>query len=141
MVVVTDHSDTACISNPVIQAFVSARMLQLAPVTAPDEPDATCDATFVVVEAGDAVSELDQAVGFAILRSLFDDLPFGHHDYYPPFEIMEEHSYDNTRIYELVFIGNDDGAATAIIVSDEEGIDADLLAMCRSFATPAVSSP
>jgi hypothetical protein len=54
---------------------------------------------------------------------------------------LEEHNHEHHRIYELVFIGNDDGAATAIFVEDKEGIDADLLAMCRSFATPAVGTP
>lgn len=93
------------------------------------------------MEAADATSAIEQAAGFPILTSLFDDLPFNHPDYTPPFEIMEEHHYEHYRIYEMVFIGNDDGAATALFIPDQEGIDASLLAMCRSWATPAVSTP
>lgn len=138
MVIVTDPADLPSIAHPIIRLLVSARLQQL---TAEAPPDITCHVIFVEVTRSDAIPEIDQAVGLPILRSLLDDLPFGHPDYYPPFEIMEEHNYGNTRIYELVFIGNDDGAATAIIVPDEEGINADLLALCRSFATPAVNSP
>ena len=57
-----------------------------------------------------------------------------------PTEILEEHRNEHTCIYEMVLISNDDGAATTIFIPDTEGIDTDLLAMCRSFATPAVTS-
>jgi hypothetical protein len=95
----------------------------------------------VVVEAGDSVEQLEQEISLPILHGLFDDLPFGDPDFTPCFEILEEHQYEHRTIYEMVFISNDDGAATALFVPDQEGIDADLLAMCRSFATPAVNMP
>lgn len=138
MVILTDAGSLSQIGHPGIKELLSLRLHQLQSPDVPDEFDA-CQATFILVEGGDAVSEIEQATGFPILTSLFDDLPFDHPDFYPPFEIMEEHTYEQHRFYEMVFIGNDDGAATALFVPDEEGINRDLLAVCRSFCTPALN--
>ena len=137
MLILRNASDVALIADPAEQALVALRFRQL---NSPDGLDVP-DAELIVVEDGDAVSEIEAAIGFSILHGLFDELPFDHPDFTPCFDILEEHTHDNTRIYEMVFISNDDGAATAIFVADTEGIDADLLALCRSFATPAVTSP
>lgn len=136
MVILSDPSALPLISNPAIRLLLEQRFLQLNHADAVSLPLVE----FIVLEGGEAVSEIVDAAGFPVLRSL-DELPFGHPDFCPCTEILEEHSYEQHRIYEMVFIGNDDGAATAIIVPDEEGISADLLALCRSWATPSVSSP
>ena len=136
MVIVTYPSDLPHIANLAVRQLVAHRLRQLAPSATPATP---CE--FIAVEGGDAVSEVEATVGLPILHGLFDDLPFGHPDFAPCFDLLEEHINGNTRIYEMVFISNDDGAATAIFVADSEGIDANLLALCRSFATPAVTSP
>ena len=71
----------------------------------------------VVVEPGDTVEQLEQEIGLPILHGLFDDAPFGHPDFTPCFEILEEHTYESRhRIYEMVFISNDDGFATTVFV-------------------------
>jgi len=141
MLIIRNASEVQRITNPGIRQLVSLRFQQLAPSATPAAPSISPDGYFIVVEGGEAVSEIEQAAGFPIMTSLFDDLPFGHPDFYPCTDILEEHRNDNTCIYELVFIGNDDGAFAAIFVPDQEGIDADLLAMCRSFATPAMTTP
>ena len=140
MVIVTDESDLPRITSPAIRALVALRFEQFAPNAAPAAPDIP-PIEFIVVERGDAVSEIEQAAGFPILTSVFDGLPFDHPDFYPCSEILEEHRNEHTCIYEMVFIGNDDGTFTSIWIADEEGIAPDLLAMCRSFATPAMSTP
>lgn len=137
MVVVTDLSELPRITNPAIRKLVALRLQQLhSPCELDGEP-----VELIVVEAGDAVSAIEQAAGFPILSGLFDDQPYTDPDFQPCSELLEEHHHEQHRIYEMVFIGNDDGAATAIFIPDEEGIDTGLLAMCRSWATPAVSSP
>ena len=138
MLILRNAADVALIADPAVQALVALRYRQLNSPDDPDAPDAT--GHFIVVEPGDTIEQLEQAVGLPILHGLFDDLPFGHPDFFPCSEILEEHRNESTCIYEMVFISNDDGAATAIFVADSEGIDADLLALCRSFATPAVTS-
>ena len=136
MIILRDPVQLTGVTNPAIRKLVALRFQQL---NSPD-PLAAPDAELIVVEGGDAVSEIEAAVGLPILHGLFDDLPFGHPDFAPCYDILEEHINGNTRIYEMVCIGNDDGAATAIFVADSEGIPSDLLALCRSFATPAVTS-
>lgn len=145
MLIIHNASEVPCITHPGIKKLISLRFQQLAPSATPAAPNDSPDGCFIVVEGGEAVFEIEQAAGFPILTSLFDDLPFDHPDFQPCSELLEEHRNDNTCIYEMVFISNDDGAFTAIFVPDQEGIDADLLAMCRSFAThalnPAMSTP
>lgn len=136
MVIVTCPSDLSRIANPGIRQLVTLRLQQLSPPASPAPPF-----EFIVVEGGEAVSEIEQAARFPILTSLFDDLPFDPPDFYPPFEIMEKHHYDSACFYEMVFISNDDGTATALLVPDQEDVAGDLLALCRSWATPAVSTP
>lgn len=137
MITLRNSAEIAAVPNPAIRFLVDRRLRQL---NSPDGPDVP-DATFIVVEAGDAVSAIEQAAGFPVLHGLFDDLPFGHPDFYPCFEFLEEHHHEHQHIFEMVFIGNDDGAATAIFVPDEEGVDQDLLAMFHAFAKPAISTP
>jgi hypothetical protein len=138
MIIVTDPSDLPRIANLAIRELVALHFRQLNSPDDPDAPDA--DGCFIVVEASDSVSVIEQAAGYPILRSLFDDLHFGHPDFYPCSEILKEHRNEHACIYEMVFISDDDGTFTAIFI--EEGVGpADMLLMCRSFATLAMSTP
>lgn len=135
MITIRNPSDLPRIANPAIRQLVALRLQQLAPSATPATP---CE--FIVVEGGEAVSEIEQAAGLPILTGLFDDLPFGHPDFQPCSEILEEHRNENSCIYEMVFIGSDDGTFACLVIPDEEGVDANLLLMLRTFATPAVST-
>ena len=137
MIVLRDPATTSQVTDPYIHDLVSLRFAQ---VLAGEPYDYDRHGYMVIVEPGDTVEQLEQEVGLPVLHGLFDDLPFGDPDFTPCFEILEEHTYENAvRIYEMVFISNDDGFATTVIVPACEGIPGDLLAMCRSFATPAVT--
>ena len=142
MIVITQSAEVTQVSNPAIRSLLTRRFQQLAE-TAPTATTVSmvtpCE--FILVEGGDAVSEIEQAAGYPILTGLFDDLPYTDPDFQPCSEILEEHHHEQYTFYEMVFIGNDDGAFACVLIPDEEGIDADLLAMCRAFSTPAVSSP
>ena len=141
MLIIRNPSDLPRIANPAIRQLVALRFQQLAPSAAPATPGMSPDGYFVVVEAGDAVSEIELAVGFPVLSGLFDDLPYTDPDFQPCSEILEEHHHEQRRIYEMVFIGSDDGTFTCLVIPCEEGVDADLLALCHAFATPAMSTP
>jgi hypothetical protein len=138
MIVLRDPRSVVQVADSYIRELVALRFAQ---VMAGEPYDDDRHGYMVVVEVGDTVEQLEQEISLPILHGLFDDAPFGHPDFAPCFEILEEHRNGNTCIYEMVFISNDDGAATALFVPDQEGIDADLLAMCRSCATLAVSTP
>lgn len=137
MIILHDLSEAAHISNPRLQQLAALRINQLYSPGDPDTPDAL--GCLIVMDMGDTIGSLEDAAGYPILTSL-DDLPFGHPDFYPCSEILEKHTHENACIYEMVFIGSDDGAFTCLLIPDQEGIDANLLAMCRSFATPAAIS-
>lgn len=138
MIVLRDPRTVGEVTDPYIRELASLRFAQ---VMAGEPYDYDRHGYMVVVEVGDIVEQLEQEIKLPILHGLFDDLPFGDPDFTPCFEILEEHQHEHRTVYEMVFISNDDGAATALFIADTEGIDADLLAMCRSFATPAVNMP
>ena len=137
MIVLRDPATTSQITDPYIRDLVALRWSQ---ILAGEPYDYDRHGYMVVVEPGDTVEQLEQEIGLPILHGLFDDVPFGDDDFTPCFEILEEHTYENAvRIYEMVFISNDDGFATTVIVPACEGIPGDLLAMLRRYATPAVT--
>jgi hypothetical protein len=144
MIVLRDPSDVASVAHPLIRDLAALRTTQ---ILNGETYDPAIHGYMVVVEPGDSIEKLEQEVGLPILHGLFDDVPYGHPDFSPCFEILEEHSNEHDcsgnalRIYEMVFISNDDGAATTLFVPAAEGIPGDLLAMCRSFASPAVTLP
>jgi len=86
----------------------------------------------LVVEPGDTVEAIERESGCPMLRNTFDDARFGDPEFTPAAEVIEEHS----NCYELVFIFSDDGGVE-IFVPKVDGIDPELLAMCRQFAVPA----
>ena len=136
MIVLRDPATTSQVTDPYIHDLVSLRWSQ---ILAGEPYDYDRHGYMVIVEPGDTVEQLEQEVGLPVLHGLFDDVPYGDPDFTPCFEILEEHAYEQHRIYEMVFISNDDGFATTVFVPATEGIPGDLLAMCRSFATPAVT--
>lgn len=90
---------------------------------------------FIVVEPSDSIDALEAEIGFPVLRGLLDDVPFGDEDFAPSFEWAEIHP---EGYYELVYIVNDGGFGYDIFIADLPGIDPNLLAMCQTYATPAV---
>ena len=136
MKILRDPQATSQITDPYIHELVSLRWSQ---ILAGEPYDYNRHGYMVVVEPGDTVEQLEQEIGLPILHGLFDDVPYGHPDFTPCFDILEEHVYEQRRTYEMVIISNDDGFATTVFVPACEGIPTDLLAMCRSFATPAVT--
>ena len=132
MIVLRDPATISQLTDPYIRSLVSLRWSQ---ILAGEPYDYDRHGYMVIVEPGDTVEQLEQEIGLPILHGLFDDLPYGHPDFTPCFDILEEHSYESSTAYEMVFISNDDGFATTVFVPACEGIPGDLLAMCRSFAT------
>jgi hypothetical protein len=136
MIVLRDPQATSQLTDPYIRDLVELRFRQ---ILAGEPYDYDRHGYMVVVEPGDTVEQLEQEIGLPILHGLFDDLPYGDPDFTPCFDILEEHCNEQHRIYEMVFISNDDGFATTVFVPATEGTDSRLLAMCRSFATVTCS--
>jgi hypothetical protein len=71
-------------------------------------------AHWIVVEPGDGVSELETAAGYPIITK-------------PAFEWVLDHG----GFYELPTILSDDGFGVVLIIPEREGVDPDLLKLCR----------
>lgn len=144
MIVLRDPLTVGKVTDSYIRELVTLRFAQ---VMAGEPYDYDRHGYMVVVEVGDTVEQLEQQISLPILHGLFDDVAYGNPDFTPCFEILEEHTYEQRNaenaisIFEMVFISNDDGFATTVFVPASEGIPGDLLAMCREYATPAVTCP
>lgn len=121
MIVIRNSEDARRIVHPCIHALVALRLQQLGTFD---------DGLLVVVEVGDAIGDVEKLCGVAILRDLFEDVPFGHPDFTPPFDFV----IDRGAAYEMHFDASDDGIGTTLLIPKGDGIDADLLALCLKFA-------
>ena len=135
MNVVRDHSTIDQISNPAIRELVQQRINDLGGVAF----DADELGYFLVVESSDTLEALSAQLGFNILRNRFSGIPFNATGFTPSFEFIEEFP----ACYDMVFVLDDTGIGVEIFVPKEEGIDPDLIAMCRMYAytAPPEDSP
>jgi hypothetical protein len=85
--------------------------------------------SMIIIEAGDAILDIEKEIGFPILTNLFDDVRYPDTDFVPCFEALEDHG----NFYEMVLILSDGGDAVEIFIP-KVGVDNDLLAMCSQFA-------
>ena len=129
MLVLGSPLDVSRIANPYIRALIELRLEQLGNFD---------DGLVLVVEASDTVEELEIVSGCSILHDPFEDVRFGHPNFTPSFDYLESH-YANGKLtcYEAHADTGDDGIGSTLFIPDEEGINADLLALCRTYAQPA----
>lgn len=87
----------------------------------------------VVVEPGDTVDQLEQDLGCSILQDPWDGTRFGDDGFTPGFEVLEEHP----GFYELVIVPGDGDFGVVIFIPKQDGINAELLHFCETYATAA----
>ncbi len=126
MIVVRNLQSTHQIRNPAIRELVFLRINDL------DGAAFDTDELgyFLVVESGDTIEAIHAQVGFNILQNRFTGIRFDATGFTPSFEFIEEFP----ACYDMVFVLDDSGFGIEFFVPKEEGIDTDLLAMCRMFA-------
>ena len=129
MIVVRDHSTIDQISSLQIRELVQQRINDLGGVAF----DADELGYFLVVESSDTLEALSAQLGFDMLRNRFTGIRFNATGFTPSFEFIEEFS----ACYDMVFVLDDTGIGVEIFVPKEEGIDPDLIAMCRMYAYKA----
>ncbi len=118
MIIIRDSAAMASIDDPIVQQRFS-------------ELDG--DVHFVIVQVGDSVADIESECGFPILTNMVDGSQFGDDEFVPCAEVIESHLH----CYELAFLFSDDAPETILFVPKVVGIDAQLIAMCQSFAVPA----
>ena len=135
MIVVRDHSSTQEIKHSHIKQLVRQRINDLGG----ESFDSNELGYFLVVEAGDSIEAIRATVGFDILHNRFTGIRFNATGFTPSFEFIEEFP----ACYDMVFVLDDTGIGVEIFVPKEEGIDPDLIAMCRMYAytAPPEDSP
>lgn len=84
---------------------------------------------FVIVEPGDDISVVDDALGFPVMANRFDGMRFGEPGFTPSWDVFEEHA----GYYEFVYVLNDEGSGVTLFVAKLEGVSPELLSMCRRF--------
>ena len=126
MIVVRDLKSTHQISNTAIRELVRQRINDLGG----EAFDTQAIGYFLVVNPADTIEAISAAVGFNILHNRFTGIRFDATGFTPSFEFIEEF----TLCFDMVFVIDDSGFGIEIFVPKEEGVDADLTAMCRMYA-------
>ena len=135
MIVVRDHSSTQEIIHLEIKQLVQQRINDLGG----ESFDSNELGYFLVVESSDTLEAWSAQLGFDMLRNRFTGIRFNATGFTPSFEFIEEFP----ACYDMVFVLDDTGIGVEIFVPKAEGIDPDLIAMCRMFAytAPPEDSP
>ena len=131
MLILRDPASVVRLTNPDMRSLVEQRFAQ---VCAGEPYNYDQHGYMIVVEPGDSVAALEEETCCGILNDPYENTRYGNPDFAPSFDIMEEHH----ECYEMLFITNDDGFGITLFIPKAEGIDADLLAMCSEYATPAI---
>ena len=85
---------------------------------------------FLILQPGDTAADAENELGWSLLANMVDGARYGHPDFTPSWEWIEDHG----GWFEAVFIISDDGFGINLFVQDHPDSDAELLAMCREFA-------
>lgn len=126
MHVIRTDSDLEGVSEPVLRGLIHQRIRELADYVAHFSELVS----YVVFERGDRLADLDTALGFSVLVSRFDGLPFDAPGFTPPWEVLMEHA----GWYELVYVLTDAGSGVEVFIQKEEGMPSRLMEMCRRYA-------
>ena len=94
----------------------------------------TDKARFVIVQPGDNPNALEAELSFSVFQNPGDGTRFGDPDFTPGWEWIEDHGF----CFELVFIFTDDGFAHVALIQNAQGIDPELLKLCRLYVTDPV---
>ena len=87
------------------------------------------EAHFLLIQPGDTPCDIEQELSFSVFQNPVTGDRYGDPDFVPAWEWLEDHGF----CFEVVFILTDSGFAHVLLVPRDEGIDADLLALCATF--------
>ena len=142
MIVVSDPATIDRIAHPGIRRLVRLRTEQVRE----GEPfDPRRHGRIIVAQPGADAETLESALGWPLLTDPDEGVSFGHPDFAPSLEVMEEHP----DCFELGVVLNDDDFFAALFVPKgpegegerAESVDPRRLAMCRAHAAPAREAP
>ena len=133
MHVIRTDSDLESLEDPELLTLIRQRISETV-----EYADQFSDLVFfVVVQPGDDIADVDEALGFPVMVNRFDGIAFGEPGFTPSWDVLAEHP----GWFELVFVLSQDGNGVTVFVSKTggtaeaaQGTPAELLAMCRAYA-------
>lgn len=84
----------------------------------------------LIVRPGDTEADIVQEVAFSPLVNPIDGRRFGSKGFEPPFDWLEAHE----GWFELIVTVGNSGFAFVLFIQDAEGVDAEVLDLCRTYA-------
>lgn len=87
-------------------------------------------AHFIVVQPGDTLDAVTEALGFSPLRNFVNGAVWPDPTFTPSFEFVEDHGC----AHEIVFVLSDDGFGHVLLIENGEGQDPRLLQLCKQYA-------
>jgi len=133
VIIVRDQTSIAHIHSPAIRALVQQRIQDLQ-AQGFDLGDV---GYIVVLEVGDTLDDFVSQIGFSPLCNRHTGLRYDQPGYSPSFELVQAFP----ECFELVFVLDDTGYGVEVIVPIEQGIDTNLLTLCRRYALPPQVTP
>ena len=132
MITIYDSADMQrVLSGPIdhnLKAILLERLELLAKFSEWDLADL---AHFVIVEPGDCLNAIEKELGVSPFVNLVDDVRFPHPAFEPSWETcLYRHGH-----YSLTFALSDSGLGLCLLVRDCDGIEPQLLELCRAFGT------
>jgi len=133
VIIVRDQTAIAHIHSPAIRALVQQRIQDLQA----QGFDLAEVGYIVVLEVGDTLDDFVSQIGFNPLCNRYTGLRYDQPGYSPAFEFVQTFP----ECFELVFVLDDTGYGVEVIVPIEQGVDTDLLTLCRRYALPPQVTP
>jgi hypothetical protein len=134
MLILSDPADVKALPFGLMRTLLTTRFAELSL----EEPyDPAINGIFIVVEVGDAISEIERVSGCRLLGNRFSAARLGDADFLPDWECLELHpGLDGSPdLLEMVFVLSDDGYGVVILIPQHDDIDPGLLALCRAYGT------
>jgi hypothetical protein len=130
MVIVTERDQITGIADTQLRQLIELRIQGIEECCPWDANEL---GPIIVVEPGDTATDLESAMGFSILQSIFDESRFGDDGFAPAFEFAEIVGED---LFELVYIVGDGGYGYDIFIPNRPGLDPVLRSFCQTYAVP-----
>ena len=113
--------------DPTLKQALSRRFEQL-----PDDYDLSELGCFIIMQPGDPLAAIEEALGFSPLGNFVDGSRYGESAFAPSWEFIEDHG----AWFELCFVQGNAGYGSVLFVPDSDNIDPTLLALCRFYGRP-----
>jgi hypothetical protein len=136
MRILRDPLDVNALPFGLVRSLLTARFAELSQ----DEPyDPAVNGFFMVVEAGDAISDIDRVTGCPLQGNRYSTARMGDAGFLPDWECLTFHPGrdGSPGCFEMVFVISDDGYGVVIFIPDQPDIDPLLSSLCHTYASAA----